>query len=1050
MFFSDWRQVNDPELVQANWLSDQGLRDVVIPSLRKSSNTSQHDAAHIFETLFLGGVGANTLMTLNKNFSVQNTEWKRSEFFSFFKDFMEKDCPLKHFLRHLTLVAERFAEGVVMGPFQSLDAVAAALKLKVHNLSRTPNLAAWEGEFFRICRQYNRIPSTCLGSNFSYNDFIADFDSPISVTMIKDLAALVCGWDALTTLDGRDAFNGIMSAREWWQHQVDPVYNPADGKMWYFIQCSAGFGRKDLAAAYHFYSLYAMSHIATEKILQIAPEVIPQFARPKIDLIHDTVIIGNPKQRYVPDEQALKDIPLNEQNIVKDYTPPLGRKLPGIQFWECISGAQCFIHTSDANYKDFRRGIWHPLSLALTKRDTWRDYIARGTSLFFDSGNGVRIFYDANISSPTNRLYFLPPGRQKALHDRGGNCFHKYYACQTVGKNTFWFDLNPIKSHQYEQASNANALEAYIRSTSNTFIPYVVSYDDWAIPAILEPDSSSTISRQSRLLRISALVCKSAEMAKITGVVVRPLGLRMADEKTIHTWFSKEILQFLKKIDCPIAIDTPPKGTPVAQILRTCGDLNLWILRQDAEIFEGMHFPLKGHSTTLLGKKLDFTNQTITLDSKKKKEHMERFQKVLNSGWITIAEFLKITGVLIHWAEGSKIRRNLVSPLFKIIIKSISPLAMDFEVRKLIADKKFRSVIELIQKKWRGLLKRHPPTSLSFTERCKLEELIPMFLDPLPAKPILFRNCDAHFMNSFCSDATKKTFGGHTMSLLARGNKHVSSPHFLKFWWALDFSSVTSSLESRSGDPHSRFWLECRTKRPMIYSFIRKLKKEPVHIIEFVAVLVTLLIYKNRIFSRGDMSFWSPYIPLKFYCDNQPAVTWIHRGFALEILDKPKLVNLFCNAEILSNILFQDILTIPGDSPAGQFFMKNELPFVQQKISLVEVPILPVYVHTTLCTADHLTRGKSLMLNQTPVKIDSEKCIEHFDPDFRIFQEYQASNEEIFAALQFIQERRIAWIGKLWEVEMTEWEHKGKHRFRRPVTLSDRSGRPVMKRKINT
>ena len=81
---------------------------------------------------------------------------------------------------------------------------------------------------------------------------------------------------------------------------------------------------------------------------------------------------------------------------------------------------------------------------------------------------------------------------------------------------------------------------------------------------------------------------------------------------------------------------------------------------------------------------------------------------------------------------------------------------------------------------------------------------------------------------------------------------------------------------------------------------------------------------------------------------------------------------------------------------------------------------------------------------------DSERCIEHFDPDFRIFQKYQASNEEIFAALQFIQERRIAWIGKLWEVEMTEWEHKGKQRFRRPVTVSDRSGRPVMKRKIDT
>ena len=64
---------------------------------------------------------------------------------------------------------------------------------------------------------------------FSYNDFIADFDSPFSVTMIRDSAALTCAWDPLTTLDGKDAFNGLMSARQWWQHQVDPVYNPADG-----------------------------------------------------------------------------------------------------------------------------------------------------------------------------------------------------------------------------------------------------------------------------------------------------------------------------------------------------------------------------------------------------------------------------------------------------------------------------------------------------------------------------------------------------------------------------------------------------------------------------------------------------------------------------------------------------------------------------------------------------------------------------------------------------------------------------------------------------
>ena len=293
--FDDWRVVKDPELVKNNWPSDRALREVIIPEIKKSPSALQQNVAQIFQSLFVGGVGACTLTSLNKDFHLKDTEWKDSEFYKFFMDFMEKDCPLKHFLRHLTLVGERFAEGVVMGPFPTLEAVAEALKVKLCNLAKTPNLAAWEGEFFRICRQYNRVPSTKKGSRFSYNDFIADFDSPISVTMIKDLAALVCGWDSLTTLDGRDAFNGLMSAREWWQHQVDPVYNPADGKMWYFVQCSAGFGRKDLAAAYHFYSLFAMSHMATKRIMETMPEVIPQFSRPTLDLTDDPVVVGNPR-----------------------------------------------------------------------------------------------------------------------------------------------------------------------------------------------------------------------------------------------------------------------------------------------------------------------------------------------------------------------------------------------------------------------------------------------------------------------------------------------------------------------------------------------------------------------------------------------------------------------------------------------------------------------------------------------------------------------------------------------------------------------------------
>ena len=50
-----------------------------------------------------------------------------------------------------------------------------------------------------------------------------------------------------------------------------------------------------------------------------------------------------------------------------------------------------------------------------------------------------------------------------------------------------------------------------------------------------------------------------------------------------------------------------------------------------------------------------------------------------------------------------------------------------------------------------------------------------------------------------------------------------------------------------------------------------------------------------------------------------------------------------------------------------------------------------------------------------------KKCIEHFDPNFENFQQYRVSNEEIFAALQFILDRRLAWKEKLWGLDMTQW-----------------------------
>ena len=1004
MFFEEWTKVTDPSSVRNAWLSDIGLRETIIPSLRASASQHLHDAASIFETLFLGGLGADTLKKLNKDYRNNDTDWKDSEFYSFFNDFMKKDCPLKHFLRHLTLVAERFAEGVVMGPFSSLEDVAKALGVGVHQLSKTPNLAAWEGEFFRICRQYNRVPSMEADA-FSYNDYIADFDSPISVTMIRDLAALTCTWDLLTTLDGKDAFNGLMSAREWWQHQVDPVYNPVDGKMWYFVQCSAGFGRKDLAAAYHFYSLYAMSHIATQRIMVLAPEVIPQFSRPKLDLRQDLVVIGNPK--LAPDGLKTRiEFTSKSQkfHIEKDYTPPPGRRVPRIQWWESITHVSCFLHTMDANVKDFKRWIWQPLPLAKTKKRQWRQTMFQSTFLLYDNLQGVRVY-------------------QKFTGDRG------VFACQKKGKNLFWFSQNTLKTHQYELASNANAIEAYTRSDSNEFIPYIVSYDDWAIPGILEPDSVIKYTRQLRLLRLSTLIAKSAQMALATGIVVRELGLRMAPSKYDYTWFSHHMIDFLKQVECPVDLARPTKGTTVQEMLQIIGDLNCWVMRQPPELFEAIDFPIKGHPTTLLGKKLDFVNKTLTLDSKKKEEHQERFKKVLKTGEVTISEFLKITGVLIHWADGSRIRRNLVSPLFKTIGASIAPMVMDKQVKHLLETFQMRSVIELIQKKWRNLLQRTPPSVLSLTETKILRDLTPMFLDPLPAKPILFRNCDVGPKRAFCSDATKKTFGGHSMSLFKWEQNQDEETNLSPFWWALDFSQAgeEAPYRTRRGRvpdqnrmPQWRVWEKCKRSHPRVIGFLKYLRKLPVHIIEFVALLITLLIHKNRVTSDSQEA-WSPFLPLKAYCDNQAVVSVVNSAFSLRIFSEKDLEKDYLNFEILANILFRDVLTITMDSPAGRSFKNREFPHLTDTMHLVEVPILPVYVHTSLCTADHLTRGKSGVWGQTPVKIDATQCIAHFNRDLGNFATKQVPFQELLGILDFLENRTLHWRNSMRGNELTTW-----------------------------
>ena len=643
IFLDEWRVVKDSEKIKQHWLSTRGLKNDIIPRLMKSKIKSERYAAKIYRALFLDGLGKGTLKKLNKDFDNQFTEWEQKEYYNFFQKFMEKECPLKHFLRHLTLIGERFAEGVVMGPFRSLKEAAEALNLQEKELSNTPSLAKWENEFFRICRQYNRIPDI-RHPELSYNDRVADFDAPISVTQIRDLAALACCWSTLTTLDGRDAFNSIQSAIEYWQHQVDPVYNPIDDEYWYFIQCSVGFGRKDLAAAYHHYSLLAMSFIANKELTRNFPGIHTYLDCPKLLGPREHVLVGNP--RVWSKKDSLEEKTMYDE---RDYTPPVGRPLQERVFWEVITQVSCFIHTRQSNIQDFKRSIWQPLSLAKTSmNEMWNQRVRQNFTLFFIDHLGVRVYQDRH--SPDD-----------------------FYATDICNNKTFWFKLNQVKSHQYEAASNANAIEASVRSSRPNPIPYVVSYDDWAIPGSLEPDAKK-YSRQYRVLRLCKVIHRSILNALATAKVIRIKGVVMGLKKFEFTWFSPELINFLKSINYPY--DLSDKDTKIHIRLTRIGDLIMWIYEQPMEIFQRIDFPIAGKPTTLLGKKLDFVNKIITLDTKHKDEHIQRFKEVLETGMVTIEQFLKITGILVHWAEGSKLRRNLVAPLFKTIVKSIAPIML--------------------------------------------------------------------------------------------------------------------------------------------------------------------------------------------------------------------------------------------------------------------------------------------------------------------------------------------------------------------------------------
>ena len=87
------------------------------------------------------------------------------------------------------------------------------------------------------------------------------------------------------------------------------------------------------------------------------------------------------------------------------------------------------------------------------------------------------------------------------------------------------------------------------------------------------------------------------------------------------------------------------------------------------------------------------------------------------------------------------------------------------------------------------------------------------------------------------------------------------------------------------------------------------------------------------------------------------------------------------------------------DSPAGRAFKNRGFPHLTDTMHLVEVPILPVYVHTSLCTADHLTRGKRILLGGTPVRIDTNQCIAHFG---RKFDDFVTNKSHLRNSLGFL------------------------------------------------
>ena len=209
---------------------------------------------------------------------------------------------------------------------------------------------------------------------------------------------------------------------------------------------------------------------------------------------------------------------------------------------------------------------------------------------------------------------------------------------------------------------------------------------------------------------------------------------------------------------------------------------------------------------------------------------------------------------------------------------------------------------------------------------------------------------------------------------------------------------------------------------PQIVDFLRRLRKEPVHKTEYVALLLNVLILKGRAMRRGDMETWSPFTPVKLYCDNQATVLTVNSAFALRNFNDRDLVQRgLVNFEILNNILFRDTLTVKAESREGRHFLRRKFPFLKEKVHLLEIPILPTYVHTSICTADHLTRGDLSVLGGVPARFHKKECKTRFGGNLDRFMEKRVPTWELFEALRFVVSRVSWWKQRLKGLTRSRW-----------------------------